>query len=586
MSTMSFKIIIGVLFSLLIAAIGILGVLLYQNNQAANTTSEGVKRSYEVLHLADEISALSKGIQLESTAFFIDKDPAADQAYFQACNSIRDRVKKLEALTTENKDQSARIDSLEAVLEELISFNDSIRLMPAQAVYSERKLLERIGFHKAFRQRIRNIIDSIKMEEQGLLQIREKAHQESVAAFHKTFFGMLGGIFFLLVATFFSIRYNFNKRIKVQDELKAANELFSMLFHESPAGMVISRLSDGIVIDCNRAYAELVGLARDQIIGKRARALQIYRPEDEETIAREVAERGVVKDREMQLMPGDRGEVWVSVSSQVIQVNHAECLLSVVLDMTSHKLAEARIRQALEAEMELNKMKSDFLAIASHEFRTPLTTILSSAFLLENYSFGEHRSKAIKHVARIKSSVNNLTSILDEFLSLTRIEEGKVEPKYELLNLQEYLEGVCVNLQSVARPGQRIVYRHRGNAGVYTDPVLLANIVNNLVSNAIKYSPDHTEILVLTDVNSQFELTVKDSGIGIPKEDQKHLFERFYRASNAGAVQGTGLGLHIMKRYVDMLQGTIEVNSALGKGSEFKVAFASFQPPPYISISN
>jgi signal transduction histidine kinase len=229
----------------------------------------------------------------------------------------------------------------------------------------------------------------------------------------------------------------------------------------------------------------------------------------------------------------------------------------------------------LRYEIELNKLKSNFITLASHEFRTPLTTILSSAFLLENYATSEHKDKVGKHISRIKSSVNLLTSILDEFLSLTKIEEGKIVAKTQRLDIKEVLENVCLNLKSAARPGQKITYVHSGHDIVYSDPLLLGHIVNNLVSNAIKYSGDNDEILVTSAVNSKIHLSVKDTGIGISHEDQEHLFERFFRASNTGNIQGTGLGLHILKHYVEMLNGSISLTSELGKGSEFKITFDS-----------
>src|SRR5690606_4094611 len=122
------------------------------------------------------------------------------------------------------------------------------------------------------------------------------------------------------------------------------------------------------------------------------------------------------------------------------------------------------------------------------------------------------------------------------------------------------------------KPGQKIIYDHSGDFYFNADPVLLGNIVNNLVSNAIKYSPENSKIYVRSDINDQFCLAVKDSGIGIPLEDQKHLYSRFYRASNAGTIQGTGLGLHIMKYYIDMLKGTILVNSSINMGTEFIIS--------------
>jgi len=368
------------------------------------------------------------------------------------------------------------------------------------------------------------------------------------------------------------IRYHFNHRIKAEEDQRRATELFTKLFNESPIGIVISKLDSGEIIDCNQAYTELLGFDKPELLGKSASQLGIINSNAERNeIVKEALSRGINKDVEVQLNRKDGTPIWVSISMQSILIDDENCLLSALLDMSTHKKAEEKIKNALAAEIELNKLKSNFVTLASHEFRTPLTAVLSSASLLENYSSGENKSKVSKHVTRIKASVNLLTSILDEFLSLTKIEEGKVEPKTERLNLKDTLESLCNNLRTFARPGQTISYKHTGEEEIYCDPVLLGNIVNNLVSNAIKYSRENGEILVSSVVNSNVYLSVKDDGIGISKEDQAHLFERFFRASNARDIQGTGLGLHIMKHYVDKLKGSIEVQSEPGKGSEFKV---------------
>jgi signal transduction histidine kinase len=231
------------------------------------------------------------------------------------------------------------------------------------------------------------------------------------------------------------------------------------------------------------------------------------------------------------------------------------------------------MKQALASEIELNKLKSDFVTLASHEFRTPLTTILSSAALAENYASGENKNKITKHASRIKESVNLLISMLDDFLSVTKIEERTINAKIEKINLRETIEAQCTSLKMFTKPGQEIICSHTGEEQIYSDPVLLKSILNNLVSNAIKYSDENKKILVSSSVNSEVQLSVTDHGIGISPEDQTHLFERFFRAGNTGAIQGTGLGLHIMKNYVDLLRGTIKVKSELGKGSQFEVTF-------------
>jgi PAS domain S-box-containing protein len=571
----SFKLVIGVLFGLLVAGIVSLGILSYQKNQASNESSYWVRRSHQVMDKIERVSALYKDIQLESNAFFISGDSSIISPYTDAKKMISEELKNARILTKDNPDQQERLDALESILKDLITFSDSVLLIPRQG-YSEKSLLSRVRSNRAFRANIRKIVDDLRDEEKRLLGIREEAQEDSIASFHRTCLLMLMAISMLLATTFLAIRYTLNRRVRAEVQLTKANELFSKLFHESPIGMVISQLEDDVITDCNEAYSELVNYPREEIVGKTAMSLKLLSNVNEwNEIVQAALEHGIVRDIEVALQPKGNEPLWVSISTQVIQIQNKRCLLSAVLDMSVHKRAEDDIKKALAAEVELNKMKSNFVALASHEFRTPLTAILSSTFLLEKYSSGDDQKKAAKHIARIKSSVNNLTSILDEFLSLTKIEEGKIESKLDRLNLKEHLDRVCLSLRSSAKPGQNIIYSHSGDLHVYTDPVLVRNIVNNLVSNAIKYSDDSSNIYVSSTANSRIHIAVRDSGIGIPKEDQKYLFNRFYRASNAGTVQGTGLGLHITKHYVDMLNGSIHVNSEVGKGTEFEVIFES-----------
>ena len=232
------------------------------------------------------------------------------------------------------------------------------------------------------------------------------------------------------------------------------------------------------------------------------------------------------------------------------------------------------LTQALSKEKELGDMKSRFVSMASHEFRTPLSTILSSASLLAKYTESVEQDKRNKHILRIKNSVNNLTDILNEFLSIGKIEDGKIEVRNTIFNVKEYLQGLCTEMQSNAKPKQRIVFTQHGQEWITLDPTLLRNITFNLLSNAIKfYNDDGVIVLNAVAGPSNFTLSVTDNGIGISKEDQVHLFERFFRASNVTNIQGTGLGLHIVSKYVELLNGHIQFTSELEQGSNFTIQF-------------
>jgi signal transduction histidine kinase len=237
------------------------------------------------------------------------------------------------------------------------------------------------------------------------------------------------------------------------------------------------------------------------------------------------------------------------------------------------KKAEEEVRKSLEKERELNELKTKFVSIASHEFRTPLSAVLSSAALIKQYNDRREYDKITKHIQRIKSSVDQLTGILNDLLSLGKLEEGKVDVIKEAIDPTQFLEEVKEEMSGMLKSGQRLHIDYKLNVSdIVTDPRILRNILFNLISNAIKYSEkDKAIYITCRNADGKVMFDVRDEGIGIPDEDQKHMFDRFFRASNAGNVQGTGLGLNIVKRYIELLGGSISFSSHYGKGTIFNV---------------
>lgn len=232
------------------------------------------------------------------------------------------------------------------------------------------------------------------------------------------------------------------------------------------------------------------------------------------------------------------------------------------------------LRTALEKEKELGGLKSRFVSIASHEFRTPLSMILSSASLISDYLEINEKEKINRHVNRIKSAVKQLTVILEEFLSVDRLEEGILQLQYSEFDLSELMREVVEDLQSVLKPGQKVNLKCLQNPVINLDKNMLRNIVMNLISNAAKYSAENQLIEVESNlVKDRLHIRVQDQGIGISEEDKKHLFKRFYRGSNVSGIQGTGLGLHIVARCTEILNGKIQIESELNKGTTVFLEF-------------
>lgn len=232
--------------------------------------------------------------------------------------------------------------------------------------------------------------------------------------------------------------------------------------------------------------------------------------------------------------------------------------------------SETKLRTSLDKEKELGELKSRFVSMASHEFRTPLSSILSSANLIGRYEKTEQNDKRMRHVNRIESSVRNLTMILNDFLSLEKLESGKVRFKPVKIEIYDFAQQILDEVNLTAKSNQKVVHFHKGNNFVFTDEHLLKNILINLLSNGIKYSPNEKNVELHTDMEGgTFQAQVKDYGIGIPESEQQHMFTRFFRANNVETIQGTGLGLTIVKRYLDLMNGKIWFESKEGEGTTF-----------------
>jgi two-component system sensor kinase FixL len=237
--------------------------------------------------------------------------------------------------------------------------------------------------------------------------------------------------------------------------------------------------------------------------------------------------------------------------------------------------AKEEVSLSLEKEKELGQLKSRFVSMASHEFRTPLSAIQLSASLIDKYSQQFSSDNITKHVGKIKNAVSNLTTILNDFLSLEKLEAGRVEPAFSAFNLVKLSEEITEEMQMVAKQNQHIVYQHTGKQSmVNLDQNLLKNCIFNLIANAIKYSGEDTFIEFNTEISDEgCTVIIKDNGIGIPEKDQKHLFEPFFRAHNTGNIPGTGLGLNIVARYTQLMNGKIQFSSVVNKGTSFTITF-------------
>lgn len=373
---------------------------------------------------------------------------------------------------------------------------------------------------------------------------------------------------------------------------------FNALFNNAAIGIIMTNAA-GEITTINSFGLQQFGYSLDELVGKKIEVLIPKRFREQHVKHRENYRDQNAHSRPMGIgmdlyaVKKDGAEFPVEVSISPYITKEGQNAIVFISDITIRKESEVALlklnaeleqkvnertqslSEALEKEKELNELKSRFVSMASHEFRTPLSTVLSSAYLVSKYVSSDDQSKRDKHIQRIVSSVNMLNDILNDFLSVGRIEEGRIQVRFSEFNITNFIAELSSELQPIFKKGQHINYRHSGFEDVYLDPALLKHIVMNLLSNAIKFSPENKpiEIRTVNEDRGHLVLSVRDSGIGISIEDQAHLFERFFRGSNVTNIQGTGLGLHIVAKYAELMNGHIQAKSELDNGTEFIITF-------------
>ena len=287
------------------------------------------------------------------------------------------------------------------------------------------------------------------------------------------------------------------------------------------------------------------------------------------TLRKEVEQNLVNKQNELEKVTFQIRKLNTELEKKVDERTH-------ILQEALEKLEQSQteLHEALDKEKQLNEIKSRFVSMASHEFRTPLSAVLSSAALLSKYTKEDDQEKRNKHIDRIKDSVKHLNDILEDFLSLGKLDEGRITADPHEFNLPEMINETLVDVKVVLKPGQKFNFKYEGEEKISADKKLLRNILINLISNAAKFSEEDSPITISAKSDGEKNvITVRDKGIGISQKDQEHLFTMFYRASNVTNIQGTGLGLHIVKRYVDLINGAVNLQSTLGRGTSITITF-------------
>jgi len=408
---------------------------------------------------------------------------------------------------------------------------------------------------------------------------------------------------------------------KAEQLLKESEERFRMIFQTSPDAIVLSTFDTGEYIDFNDGFIKLTGLSREQIIGKTAYDIHLWKEQTHrDKFLTEINKLGYIINYEAELNVSNNMVHTCLISSRVIMYNNEKHLISILKDIGELKDAEEKVRKlnteleqrvhdrtaeleetlkilrneydekskaqielmkakeelakALNAEKELSSMKSSFISMISHEYRTPLTVILSSSEILRRYfEINELEAKFYKHLDNIAESVQIMTRLLENILVISKSEASSLYYESSKFNVVEFFVRLIHEIEFSDKGVHHFKFDIESESiEVTSDQKLLKQVLFNIVSNAVKFSTANTEIISsVKDKGDTVEISIQDFGIGIPIEDEPHIYDTFFRCKNSGSMKGSGIGLSVAKRCVDILKGKIEVESEINHGSVFRV---------------
>lgn len=372
------------------------------------------------------------------------------------------------------------------------------------------------------------------------------------------------------------------ERKRIEEQLRTSEEQLRQLTENIREVFFLTTPDFSQMIYISPVYQEVWGRSTKSLYEQPSSWLESIHPEDRDRVIQALHKQSLGEanfQEEYRIVRPDGSVRWMGVRAFPV-VNEAGITIriaGIAEDITERQRVQAEILNALAQEKELSDLKSRFITVTSHEFRTPLTTIHSSAELLEHYRHKWSDEKQLMHLHRIQTSVKYMTKLLNDVLILGKADAGKLSLTPEPIDLEVFCTTLSKDLQ-LNQPKPSVIninYAWEQTLDlqdIYLDKQLLQQILENVLSNAIKYSsPDQAIDINLNGNREQITLEIRDRGIGIPPEDQDRLFEAFHRGTNVGTIPGTGLGLAIVKKCVDIHQGDIYINSIIGVGTTVTV---------------
>ncbi len=397
-----------------------------------------------------------------------------------------------------------------------------------------------------------------------------------------------------------------NELKKIEEKLRESEEKYRNLFEKNFSAVIVSDIN-GNIIDCNQAFAEMLGLANVSS-AKKMNIKDLYGDlEYREKIEELLRSNGEIKNYAFR-MKNIRGETKYIIGNAAVDYddngeiktirkyltdntekeiaqqklenykNHLETVVhkrteQLKLELEKQKIAEEIIQKAFQKEKELNELKTSFISTASHEFRTPLTSIRLYTDLIAMMGKEINEIELKNYIEHIQTSVKNMTTLINDVLTLSRTDTGKIYFTPSVIDLHRFSENILSEIKDICSPKHTLIFNYKTSRNKFLlDEKLLRHIFLNLLSNAVKYSPNGGTVSLEINIDNNLILFIfSDEGMGIAENELINLFEPFYRTSNSQAIEGTGLGLAIVKRSVELHGGTIEINSYLNKGTKFYV---------------
>jgi PAS domain S-box-containing protein len=369
------------------------------------------------------------------------------------------------------------------------------------------------------------------------------------------------------------------ERTRTQAALAESEARFSAAFHASPAFLGILRLSDGKYFLVNEAYLNWLGYPREEVLGHSCLELGMWEnPAERDLLLNDMHALGSIRQRECRWRNRSGELSTVLLSAETIRLNDTPHMLMMALDITQRKRAEEELLKTLEREKELSQLKSNFVSMVSHEFRTPLGIIQSSAELLRDFYQKMPPGEREEQLESIARNTRRMAGMMEEVLVLSRLDAGKLHFQPAALDLNAFCRRAVDEVLSATNRRCRIeLSLNPVPPEAKADERLLGHIFTNLLSNAVKYSEPGTTVHFTVERDGPDAVcTVRDQGIGISEEDREHLFKAFHRGRNVGTRPGTGLGLLLVKRCADLHGGKVQLHSRIGQGTTVTVRLPVF----------